>query len=716
LFKRRDLHHAGNIKVAGNFHTRNQVMKLGLNRSIFASSAVAAALSSLAHSQTTWTGATDGSWATPGNWSAGVPDSADLVTYGSGNTVGIAVTNAPQTLDASSAVLGFTIGNDVASPISISSGSGANTLSIGTSGILLNSGTGGSFTLNTDVILSGNQSWVTGNTRTISANKVDLANFQLTLNAAGTGNNTTIAGLITGTGGITKTGGNNAFITGSDNSFGGELRLSNGTLNVNKLADIGSNSSIGTGNAVPSIVMNGGTLAYNGAGGDTTNRAIDMRANAAINNNSTTGTLSITAANVIQGGTASARTLTLGGSHAGNNTFHSILGNSGTGTNISSLQKNGLGKWIITGIQSYTGSTVINAGTLSVSGGTVLGGASGSTADASNIIFGQNLNSGRLEFETTANLGAASQIRFRNTLGGLAGQGGALIYSGSTDQTLGKTLQCDSNVGIRIESNSVGGKLLVTGAISDNGARPLFLGGSGTGSNEFQSALSGTRSVTKRDSGQWILSNTNTYNGSTNVTGGTLTLGASGSLGNTTTTIGSDATLSGGGSIGGATTIEGTHSPGFSPGTQTFTNGLSYTATATLNWELIANTTDNRGSSYDAVNVSGGSFALATGATIDLSFSGGTVDFLNEFWGLNQEWRVIDLSDTATAADSNLFSIGTITGGANWDPTLGNFGTLRKSGSNSADSVYLTWTAIPEPNTTLLGGIGMLFLLRRRNA
>ena len=168
-----------------------------------------------------------------------------MVTYGAGSGVGIAVANGTQTLDAARAVLGFSVGNDVNSPITINSGgAGTNTLTIGTSGILLNSGSGGGITVNADIILSGARSWTTGNTRTITANNVDLGSNLLTIAAVGTGNNTTITGLISGTGGITKSFGQNAFITGADNTFSGQVIVAGGTLNINKLADGGSNSSL----------------------------------------------------------------------------------------------------------------------------------------------------------------------------------------------------------------------------------------------------------------------------------------------------------------------------------------------------------------------------------------------------------------------------------------------------------------------------------------
>lgn len=327
------------------------------------------------------------------------------------------------------------------------------------------------------------------------------------------------------------------------------------------------------------------------------------------------------------------------------------------------------------------------------------------------IELGSTATGMRLEFTSAGALGNTSEIRFRNT-GGTAGLGSMLRYTGTTNQTISQTIQCDTSVGIRIESNSIGGSLTFNGAFNQSN-RPLFLGGTGAGENTLATGYSGNGGLTKRDAGTWVLNAVNNYTGATSVTGGKLIIGATGSLGNTTTTIGTSGTLAGGGSIGGATTIEGIHSPGFSPGTQTFTNNLSYASTSTLNWELNDNTTAGRGTAYDAVNVSGGSFSLASGATIDLSFIG-TVDFLDAFWGLDQEWMVVDLSGSATAADSNLFSIGAITGGANYSPLLGSFGITRKDGSSTEDSVYLTWTAIPEPSTALLGGIGLLMLFRRR--
>jgi fibronectin-binding autotransporter adhesin len=140
-----------------------------------------------------------------------------------------------------------------------------------------------------------------------------------------------------------------------------------------------------------------------------------------------------------------------------------------------------------------------------------------------NIELGTSLRS-TLEFTSAGALGAsgtANQIRFRNT-GGTAGAGSLLLYTGSTNETVTKTIQCDTSIGIRLESNSVGGLVKFNGAFSITSARPLYLGGTGIGDNELAIAFGGA-TITKRDAGTWVLSAPNSsYVGATTLVGGTL--------------------------------------------------------------------------------------------------------------------------------------------------------------------------------------------------
>src|SRR5690606_7742699 len=80
-------------------------------------------------------------------------------------------------------------------------------------------------------------------------------------------------------------------------------------------------------------------------------------------------------------------------------------------------------------------------------------------------------------------------------------------------------------------------------------------------------------------------------------------------------TLGSSQTLGGGGSIAGLTTIGSgaALAPGSSPGTLTFTNGLTLDAGAILNFEL--------GTVSDLIAVTGGTLTGPSAGTVTLNLS-----------------------------------------------------------------------------------------------
>lgn len=334
-----------------------------------------------------------------GSTPPGVIGSTDTLWFGNG--MGEAKTLS---LGADLSVGALRVDNNSGSPnygVTINSGNtitlNGNTLYSGTSGIVLNSSSGGSMTINSDIVLGNSQQWVSSRNLTVNGN-VDNGGNTLTLwQAGGTG---TINGIISGSGGLTKD-------------------------------------------------------------------------------------------------------------------FNTAL-------------------TVLAGENTYTGTTRVNRGVLSITGNGKLGGLAGSSNDANNIVFGNNQNSGTIRFETAANLGVADQIRFRNT-GGTVGSGGMLEYVGTTDETLSKTIQCDTSIGIRLSSNSVGGSLTFDGAFSASSSRPFYLEGTGTGDNTVASNI-GLASVTKRGSGKWVLTGSNTH-GTTTVNEGTLQIGDGG----TTGTFGSGA-------------------------------------------------------------------------------------------------------------------------------------------------------------------------------
>jgi autotransporter-associated beta strand protein len=252
------------------------------------------------------------------------------------------------------------------------------------------------------------------------------------------------------------------------------------------------------------------------------------------------------------------------------------------------------------------------------------------------------------------------------------------------------------------------------------GNRLTYTGAAGT-TTTLSGGISGTdHGLTKSGAGTLRLTGSNSFSGTTTVTAGTLIVnGTSASA----TTVNSGATLGGSGTISGATTISGIHSPGNSPGLQTFGNGLTYDAGASVLWELIANSTSDRGTNYDAINVTGNlNFAGATTLALDFDFTGSAVDWSNSFWDTSKTgtngWEIFKVTGGTITGANNLTLGGSLMDAVIpglLDSTRGEF-SLTQIGN----SIYLNYTiasevnAIPETSASLLGVLSASLLLRRR--
>lgn len=186
---------------------------------------------------------------------------------------------------------------------------------------------------------------------------------------------------------LTKAGSGTWYITNTNNTYTGTTILQSGILNVASLADYGVASSLGirqsaegpSGTDRIGLLFRGGTLQYTGSTAQSTNRGfrISTTGGAFIDASGSTleATLSFTAANSPDlYENPGARQLTLTGSNQGNNTFSLQLTDQNTATGKTTLNKTGIGTWILSNVtgttseSTYTGDTNILQGILATRG------------------------------------------------------------------------------------------------------------------------------------------------------------------------------------------------------------------------------------------------------------------------------------------------------------------------------------------------------------
>ena len=306
---------------------------------------------------------------------------------------------------------------------------------------------------------------------------------------------------------------------------------------------------------------------------------------------------------------------------------------------------------------------------------------------------------------TTADTSYAG-ITFDNTAGTfvLGGNritlGGDVINNDADLQTINMSLLLS---GTRT-FNAASGNLAVGGVIDDGAS---------------------TFGLTKTGNGSLTLTAANTYQGDTTIKAGTLKLLSGGSLASTGIIVGdtgssgaildaiasslviaSGQTVSGIGTIKGSTTIQagGTISPGNSPGILTNLGNISLDPSSTFQAELngvIA------GTGYDQLKVTGAS-SIATLAGVLSVTTGFSPTNGNLFFLINND---------GSSAISGVFSNGPVNGntytfGGSQQYAISYFGDSSTTSFTGGNDVVLK--AVPEPGAALLGGLGGLFLLRRR--
>lgn len=172
------------------------------------------------------------------------------------------------------------------------------------------------------------------------------------------------------TGGVTNLskGDNDTWTLSGANTYTGATDIEMGTLSVSLLADGGVASNIGAStNAAPNLSVRG-TLKYTGSGANT-DRLFKLGSDGGAIDSSGSGALNFTNTNAIDTddlNTANAA-FTLAGANTGANTFAPKV-NDGASANIVPLTKTGAGAWNLSGVNTYTGATSVNAGRLNING------------------------------------------------------------------------------------------------------------------------------------------------------------------------------------------------------------------------------------------------------------------------------------------------------------------------------------------------------------
>ncbi|MDC1296351.1 autotransporter-associated beta strand repeat-containing protein, partial [Pseudomonadota bacterium] len=357
-----------------------------------------------------------------------------------------------------------------------------------------------------------------------SAGNIDIANTK-TLQTGDSGNNA-ISGVISGAGSLVKLGSGTLTLSGT-NANTGSMGIQAGTLSISTDRNLGA---VPGSVVADSIILNGGTFQSTGTTSLDSNRGVTISASSTIE---------------VDG---SSTDLTIPGIISG-----------GAGANLT---KNGAGRLIMGGVNTYAGSTSINAGTFSVSADSGLGAVPGSTtADHLTINGGilQSTSGFTLNSKRGITLGASSgtintinssQINYVGVIAGSSnltknGDGRILLIGNST--YTGNTVISEgtfSNLGTLADTTNVS---VASGAIYDvdNTDTINSLSGAGnvelssgvtlttgdTGDDTISGVISGAGNLVKAGSGELRLTGTNTYTGTTTINAGDLRIFGDSALG-----------------------------------------------------------------------------------------------------------------------------------------------------------------------------------------
>ena len=551
----------------------------------------------------------------------------------------------------------------------------AGTINIGTSNAF-DSDTdfrleGGNFTFSTDQTMGG-----------LSGSSGTITNTGAELSVGNDNSSTTFAGVIAGTGDLTKTGSGTLNLTGS-NTYSGDTTVDNGRLQVTVTTLPGD-----------ATVNAGGTIRFNEAATGFFNDEIDGAGNfekvgtgrlVLVNPQSFTGSATVINGTLqVETGTLSASGIALQNNSIiafnqnGDGTYSDNITGSG------SVLKEGTGSVTLSGTNSFNNGADIQAGRLRLE---------------ANRTSGNISNSSELEFYD-----AAGSVTFSDDISGT----GELIKTGNSDLVLSGTNTYSG--GTTISAGTLEGTTSsLTGNITNNATVTFNQGGNGT----FSGDIDGTGALVKNGAGRVTLSGTNTYSGGTTISAGTLQSNvaalAGNILNNATLDINdnTDDTFTGDISGTGGLTKTGT-------GAVTLSGTLSYSGNTTITGGRIRAEADNLDG--DVINNAELEFIDAAGTITHNGAISGTGELIKtgnatlNLQGTNTYSGGTTIAEGTLSGDSeslqgDIANAGTLTfdqgGDGSYDERISGAGNVVKQG---AGKLTITGTQNYTGDTTVNAG------------
>ncbi len=403
-----------------------------------------------------------------------------------GDAASTILVNASQTYTVSSAIGGTgTLNKTGTGTLTLT---GTNTY---TGGTVINAGT---VAVNSSTSLGNTSGGLTINAGTLQVTTGFTSTRLITLgDAASTiqvdpSQTYSMSGAIGGTGTLNKTGTGTLNLSGN-NTFSGGVTLSTGTVGI------GHNAALGTG----TLTLTGGITIQASGGARTVSNAVTLAGNFSIGGSND---LTFGGAATLTGN----RTITV--DSTGTTTFSGAIGQNAAGR---SLTKAGTGTLVLSGSNSYSGATTINAGVVNIRNANGLGTTAGGATVASGAA---------LELQGGIAVGAQAL-----TLNGTGIAGGGALRNVSGDNSWAGTVTLGSSFTI----SSDAGTLTISGTVNTGGSAANTVTYGGAGNHISSGVITNSGGVTKIGTGTLTLtgSTANTYTGDTAVNEGILFLDVS---------------------------------------------------------------------------------------------------------------------------------------------------------------------------------------------